>query len=86
MHCVLCMLCLFVDTVNTKIKTHNALNAMFVDCQHWCLWLLHNTVYRVMRCENSTMYLKFEKLCMLYMSTQSMQNTSTYFCHNFLNI
>ena len=21
-------------------------------CQHWCLWLLHNTVYRVMRCEN----------------------------------
>ena len=21
-------------------------------CWHWCLWLLHNTVYRVMRCEN----------------------------------
>ena len=21
-------------------------------CRHWCLWLLHNTVYRVMRCEN----------------------------------
>ena len=28
MHCVLCMLCLFVDT---KIKVHNALNAMFVN-------------------------------------------------------
>ena len=26
-------------------------------CQHWCLWLLHNTVYRAMRCENySTLY------------------------------
>ena len=22
----------------------------------WCLWLLHNTVYRVMRCENSSLY------------------------------
>ena len=31
MHCVLCMLCLFLDTVNMKIKAHNALNAMFVD-------------------------------------------------------
>ena len=42
---------LFVDTVDMKIKACNALNAMFVDtCQHWCLWLLHNTVYRVMRC------------------------------------
>ena len=24
-------------------------------CWHWCLWLLHNTVYRVMRCENCTL-------------------------------
>ena len=24
-------------------------------CRHWCLWLLHNTVYRVMRCENCTL-------------------------------
>ena len=30
MHCVLCMLCFFVDTVDTKIKVRNALNAMFV--------------------------------------------------------
>ena len=37
---------LFVDTVDMNIKACNALNA------HWCLWLLHNTVYRVMRCEN----------------------------------
>ena len=30
---------------------------LFVDnCQYWCLQLLHNTVYRVMRCENSTLY------------------------------
>ena len=31
MHCVLCMLCFFVDTVNMKIKACNALNAMFID-------------------------------------------------------
>ena len=31
MHCVLCMLCLFVDTVHTKIKACNALNDMFVN-------------------------------------------------------
>ena len=31
---------LFVNTVNMKIKTHNALNAMFVetvDALYWCL-------------------------------------------------
>ena len=27
----LCILCLFVNTVDMKIKAHNALNAMFVD-------------------------------------------------------
>ena len=31
MHCVLCMPCLFVNTVDMKIKTCNALNAMFVN-------------------------------------------------------
>ena len=39
---------LFVNTVNTKIKACNTLNAMFVetvDTLYWCLWLLHNTVY-----------------------------------------
>ena len=40
---------LFVDTVNMNIKACNALNAL---CRHWCLWLSHNTVYRVIRCEN----------------------------------
>ena len=42
---------LFVDTVDTKIKACTALNAMFVktvDTVYWCLWLLHNTVYRVL--------------------------------------
>ena len=42
---------LFVNTVDMKIKTLNALNAMFVetvDTVYWCLWLLHNTVYRVL--------------------------------------
>ena len=50
---------LFADTVNTKIKACNALNNVcYVVCQHcqyWCLWLLHNTVYRVMRYEISTL-------------------------------
>ena len=38
---------LFVDTVDMNIKACNALNAIFVDTG-----VLHNTVYRVMRCEN----------------------------------
>ena len=41
----------FVDTVNTEIKAYNALNAVFVetvDTLYWCLWLLHNTVYRLL--------------------------------------
>ena len=50
---------LFVDTVNTKIKACNALRYVcYVVCQHcryWCLWLLHNTVYRVMKYKNSTL-------------------------------
>ena len=50
---------LFVDTVNTKIKAHNALNAMFVetvDTLYWCLWLLHNTVYRVLWSVKTLLY------------------------------
>ena len=42
---------LFVDTLDTKIKACNALNDMFVETVntvYWCLWLLHNTVYRVL--------------------------------------
>ena len=42
---------LFVNTVDMKIKACNALNAMFietVDTLYWFLWLLHNTVYRVL--------------------------------------
>ena len=50
---------LFVDTVNTKIKAHNALNAIFVetvDTLYWCLWLLHNTVYRVLWSVKTLLY------------------------------
>ena len=40
---------LFVDSVDMKIKARNALNAMLCqDCQYWYLWLLHNTLYRVL--------------------------------------
>ena len=50
---------LFVDTVNTKIKACNALHyvcyVVFQHCRYWCLWLLHNTLYRVMKCKNSTL-------------------------------
>ena len=41
----------FVDTVDTKIKARNALNIMFVkpvNTLYWCLWLLQNTVNRVL--------------------------------------
>ena len=48
LHIVYAML--FVDTVDMNIKACNALNAIFVNTG--VLWLLHNTVYRVMRCEN----------------------------------
>ena len=49
---------LFVDTVDTKIKACNALNVMLCqDCQYRCLWLLHNTLYRVLwGVKNSTLY------------------------------
>ena len=65
---------MFVDTVDVKIKACNALNAIFVDTVNTGIcWLLHNTVYRVIICENSTLhtvsscpsrmegYLNFEK-------------------------
>ena len=55
LYCVMYAM-LFVDTVDMKIKVCNALNSVcYLLSQHWCLWLLHNTVYRVMRYENSTL-------------------------------
>ena len=45
MHCVLCMLCLFVDTVNTKIEAPNVLNAMFVDTVDTGVCGLYTTLY-----------------------------------------
>ena len=44
---------LFLDTIDMNIKACNALNAIFVNTVNTgVLWLLHNTVYRVMRCIN----------------------------------
>ena len=45
MHCVLCMLCLFVDTVSMKIKVCSALNAMFVDTVHTGVCGFYTTLY-----------------------------------------
>ena len=41
----------FVNSVDMNIKACDALNAMFVetvDTVYWYLWLLHNTIYRVL--------------------------------------
>ena len=45
MHCVLCMLCFFVNTVNTKIKVRNALNAMFVTTINTGVCGFYTTLY-----------------------------------------
>ena len=53
----LCMVILFVDTVDMKIKAYNALNAMFCrDCRYTVvLWLLHkHLIESTMRCENTS--------------------------------
>ena len=39
---------LFVDTVDTKIKAHNALNAMFLETVDTLVFVIHNTLYRVL--------------------------------------
>ena len=47
---------LFVDTVDTKIKACNALNAMFVNTVHTGVCGSYTTLYtEYMRCENSTL-------------------------------
>ena len=49
-----------VKTINTKDQSNAIVYCVCYvvcrHCQYWCLQLLHNTVYRVMRCENSTLY------------------------------
>ena len=45
MYCVLCMLCLFVDTVDMNIKAHNALNVMFVNTVNTGVCGFHTTLY-----------------------------------------
>ena len=48
---------LFVDTVNTEIKTCNALNAMFVETVDTLVFvaLTQHLMQSTMRCENSTL-------------------------------
>ena len=61
-------------------------------CQYWYLWLLHNTVYRAMRCENSTLLcIQWPQIPMLTLLTQSISISNTFnatstSAHNFLNI
>ena len=45
MHCVLCTLCFFGDTVNMKIKACNALNAMFIDTVNTGVCGFYTTLY-----------------------------------------
>ena len=47
----------FVDTVNMKIKAHNALNAMFVETVNTMVFvaLTQHVIQSTMRCENSTL-------------------------------
>ena len=49
---------LFVDTVDTKIKARNALNAMFVETVDTLVFvaLTQHLIQSTMRCENSTLY------------------------------
>ena len=48
---------LFVDTVNTKIKACNALNAMFVETVDTLVVVtfIQHLIQSTMRCENSTL-------------------------------
>ena len=48
---------LFVDTVDTKIKAHNALNAMFVETVDTLVFvaLTKHLIQSTMRCEKSTL-------------------------------
>ena len=48
---------LFVDTVDTKIKACNALNAMFVETVNTLVFvaLTQHRMQSTMRCENSTL-------------------------------
>ena len=47
---------LFVDTVNAKIKAHNALNAMFVKTVNTLVFvaLTQHLIQSTMKCENTS--------------------------------
>ena len=50
--CCACYVCLFVNTVGTKIKACSALNAMFVDTVNTGVYGFYTTLYT----EHSTLY------------------------------
>ena len=53
---VYCVCIFFVDTVDTKIKACNALNAMFVETVNTLVFVaLTHLIQSTMRCENSTL-------------------------------
>ena len=56
-YCILCMDgILFVNTVDTKIKAHNALNAMFVKTVDTLVFVAvtQHLIQSTMRCENTS--------------------------------
>ena len=63
-----------VEMVDTKDQNNAIVYCVcYVVCQHcWylCLWLLHTTVYRVMRCENSTLLcIQWPQILYIYVNT-----------------
>ena len=76
-HCHL-ICCVYIKRHVEMVDTKDQSNAIVYcvcyvvcwHCQYWCLWLLHNIVYRVMRCENSTL-LCIQWPQILYMSILS---------------
>ena len=71
-------------------ESKHAMHWMYVfwHCQHWCLWLIHNTVYKVIRCENSTLLcIRNLKSYVCYVCWHSWCKIHPHIsAHNFLNI
>ena len=73
---------LFVDTVDTKIKAYNALNAMFVETVDILVFvaLTQHLIQSTIRCENSTL------LCIKWPLAPQYKTHPHISAHNFLNI
>ena len=52
-YCVCCVICWHCWHEDQSMQCIECYVSQY--CWQWCLWLLHNTVYRVMRCENCTL-------------------------------